>query len=267
MNISLKLSGKFLFDFFLILSFILIPFAVKSQSVDELLAEGDKAVEEFNSKKALDIYLKADKISPGNWQILWRISRSYVDIAEHMPAETGDQEDAQYAEFEKALSYAENTVKLAPDQSISYIRRAAANGKIALFKGVFSVAGIVNKVKEDCEKAIKLNNGGNYVQALAHYILGRTHAKVSEKWAPARALIGLGWADKETALKELKKAVELFPDFRMFLLDLGKIYLDEDEETKAKETLTKVLSTPKKDEDDDELLKEAKQLLDEIKKG
>jgi hypothetical protein len=77
----------------------------------------------------------------------------------------------------------------------------------------------------------------------------------------------LGWADKETALKELKKAVGLFPDFRMFLLDLGKLYLDEDEVTKAKETLTKVLSAPKKDEDDDELLKEAKQLLDEIKKN
>jgi Tfp pilus assembly protein PilF len=51
----------------------------------------------------------------------------------------------------------------------------------------------------------------------------------------------------------------------MFYLELGKAYLDEDEETKAKETLAKVLSSPKKDEDDDVYFNEAKQLLKEIK--
>jgi len=267
MKISIKIRKEFILNFFLALSLLFMPYAVNAQTVDELLSEGDKAVEEFNSKEALDLYLKADKMSPGNWQVLWRISRVYVDIAEHMPSSTGDEEDAQYAEFEKALSYAENAVKLAPDKSITYVRRAAANGKIALFKGVFSVAGVVNKVKEDCEKAIKLNNGGDYVQALAHYILGRTHSTVSNKWAPARAVIGLGWADKETAIKELKKAVSIYPDFRMFYLELGKAYLDEDEESKAKEVLGKVLASPKKDEDDDVYLNEAKQLLEEIKKG
>jgi tetratricopeptide (TPR) repeat protein len=267
MKYSIRISGRNFLFLIQIFSFIAAQGILKAQSADELIAEGDKAAEEFSSTKALEYYLKADKIFPGSWQILWRISRSYVDIAEHMPSGTSDQEDAQYSEFEKALSYAENAVKLAPDQSIVYVRRAVANGKIALFKGVFSVAGVVNKVKEDCEKAIKLNNGGNYIQALAHYILGRTHSTVSNKWAPARAVIGLGWADKEIAIKELKKAVELFPDFRMFYLELGKAYLDEDEETKAEETLLKVLSAPKKDEDDDEFLKEAKQLLEEIRNG
>jgi len=46
------------------------------------------------------------------------------------------------------------------------VRRAIANGKNSIVKGVFSVAGVVNSVKEDCEKAIKLNSGENYVIAL-----------------------------------------------------------------------------------------------------
>lgn len=267
MNIPAGSAKKIILNFFLLTSFLFIPVPAGAQSADELITEGDKAVEEFNSRKALELYLKADKMSPGNWQILWRISRAYVDIAEHMPSSTGEEEDLQYAEYEKALAYSENAVKLAPDQSVVYVRRAAANGKIALFKGVFSVAGVVNKVKEDCEKAIRLNNGGKYIQALAHYILGRTHSTVSNKWAPARAVIGLGWADKETAVTELKKSVSLYPDFRMFYLELGKVYLDVDEENKAKEILGKVLTSPKKDEDDDEFLKEAEMLLDEIKKG
>ena len=145
------------------------------------------------------------------------------------------------------------------------MRRAIANGRIALFKGVFSVAGVVNSVKDDCEKAIKLNSGDKYEIALAHYILARTHAKASEKWAPARAVIGLGWADNEIAITEFNKAVNLFPNFRMFYLDLANSYIREDEYQKARDILKKVIDSPKKDEDDDDKLAEAKKLVEEIK--
>ena len=248
----------------LLFTLMLISTLTKGQSVDSLIAAGDKYIDNFNNQKALEVYLKADKLSPDNWQILWRISRAYVNIGVHMPASNGDEEDAQLAVFEKALGYSDRSVNLAKDQAIVYVRRAVVNGRIALFKGIFTVGGIVNKVKDDCEKAIKLGNGGDYTQALAHYILGRTHSKVSEKWAPARAVIGLGWADKETGLKELKKAVDIYPNFRMFYLELGKAYLEEDEYDKAKFYLKKVIDTPKKDEDDDHVLAEAKQLLNDL---
>ncbi len=248
-----------------IFSFILLlSTATWAQTVESLIQEGDKYTEEFNNQKALETYMKADKLSPDNWKILWRISRSYVNIAVKMPASNGDEEDAQLAVFEKALSYADRAVKLAKNQSVVYVRRAVVNGRIALFKGVFTVGGVVNQVKDDCEKAIKLGNGDAYTMALAHYILGRTHAKVSEKWAPARAVLGLGWADKDSALVQLKKAVELYPDFRMFYLELGKAYLEEDEYDKAKFYLKKVIDTPKKDQDDDQVLAEARQLLNDL---
>ncbi len=256
--------SKSLFLFFVVVVLILLNTLLDAQSLDGLLKDGDKFTEEFNNQKALDTYLKADKMFPDQWEVKWRISRAYIDIGEHMPEKTDEQKDAQLAFYQKALSYAESSVKLAPDQSITYIRRAVANGRIALFKGVFSVGGIVTQVKEDCEKAIKLGNGGNYVQSLAHYVLGRTHAKVSEKWAPARAVLGLGWADLEIGIKELKKSTELYPNFRMFYLDLGKAYIEDGQDDKAKEVLNKLINSPKKDEDDDKFLSEAKQLLKEL---
>ena len=256
------LSNKIIVSLFFV-SLLMTP-VINAQTAESLIKDGDKYTEEFNNEKALDAYLKADKISPGNWQILWRISRSYVNIGVHMPSNTGDEEDAQLAEFEKALDYSERAVKLAKDQSVVYVRRAVVNGRIALFKGVFTVGGIVNKVKDDCEKAIRLGNGDEYSMALAHYVLGRTHAKVSEKWAPARTVLGLGWADKDIALKELKKAVDLFPDFRMFYLELGKAYIESEEYDKAKYYLNKVVNTIKKDQDDDQVLAEAKQLLKDL---
>jgi tetratricopeptide (TPR) repeat protein len=234
-----------------------------AQTVQELIKQGDDAYAAFNTKQALEFYQKAEKKAPGDWEVLWRLSRAYVDLGEDMPE--GTDEEKQLAQYEKALQYAEKSVKAAPDQSITVLRRAIANGRIALFKGVFSVAEVVNKVKTDSETAIKLGNGGNYVQALAHYVLGRTHAKISEKWAPARSVIGLGWAELETGIKELKKATEIYPDYRMFYYDLAKAYADNDEYDKARGVLKKLMDTPVRYKRDDKILADAKILMNEIK--
>lgn len=246
--------------------FALFTGLTNGQTLEELLKQGDNALDiEFNNQKALEAYTKADKLSPDNWEVYWRLSRVYIYLGEHMPDSTGDQKDAQLAEYKKAYNYADKAVELEPEKSITYLRRAIANGKIALFKGIFSVAGVVNKVKSDCEKAIGLGNGGSYTQALAHYVLARTNAAVSKKWAPARAIIGLGWADLDKAINEYNIAIKLYPNFRMFYLDLAKAYIRQDEYAKARENLDKVISSPKRDENDDELLTEAKKLLIEIK--
>lgn len=247
---------------------LLVMFGVSlsfAQTVDELLKQGDQYVAEFQNQKALETYQKAEKLEPNNWEVLWRISRAYVDLGEKMPEKTDEQKDEQEKVYNKAFDYANKSVKNGSGQSITYVRRAIANGRIALFQGVFSAVGTVNDVKEDCEKAIQLGNGGNYVQGLAHYVLGRTHLKVCEKSYLVRLPIGLGWGDTEEAVRLLETAVKLKPNFRMFLFELAKAYIEEDEYDKAKETLKKVEKAPKVDEDDDKVLSDAKKLYEEIK--
>ena len=200
-----------------------------------------------------------------NWEVLWRISRAYVDLGEKMPDKTDAQKDEQEKIYKIALEYADKSVKLGSDKSITYVRRAVANGRIALFEGVFSAIGTVNDIKADCEKAIQLGNGGNYVQALAHYVLGRGHLKVCEKAYLVRLPLGLGWGDTEEAVRLLETAVKLKPNFRMFLYELAKAYVEEDEYDKAKETLKKVEKAPFVDEDDDVVLTNAKKLYEQIK--
>ncbi len=249
-----------------ILLFVFLGFAASyAQSVDDLLKEGDQFVAEYNHQKALDVYLKADKLSPNNWDVLWRISRAYVDLGEKMPEKTDEQKDEQEKIYHKAFEYADRSVKQGSNQSITYVRRAIANGRIALFQGVFSAPGTVNDVKEDCEKAIQLGNGGNYVQALAHYVLGRTHSKICENSYLVRLPLGLGWGDTEEAIRYLEIANKLKPNFRMFMFELAKAYVEEDEYDKAKDLLKKIEKAPKVDEDDDKVLAEAKKLYEEIK--
>lgn len=251
----------FLFAFF----FIFITNISFTQIVNELLKKGDQLIDSFDDRGALQKYIEADKISPNNWEVLWRLSRVTVNIANHMPDKTRTQRESQLAEYQKAFEFADKSIRLAPDKSVTYLRRAIANGKIALFKGVFSVGGVVNAGKEDCEKAIELGNGGDLIQAIAHYVLARTHAKVSEKGKFLRWPLGLAWADNETANVEYKKATALYPNFRMFYLDYARSLIREDEYVTAREMLNKVLTSPKQEEDDDQRIAEAKQLLNEIK--
>ncbi len=237
-----------------------------AQTVEDVIKEADKLVAEFQHEKVLNLLLQADKQYPNNWQIKWRISRAYVDVGEHLPDKTDKEKEEQLEYYKKSFDYADQSVKLAPSESITYVRRAIANGRIALFQGVFSAIGTVKDVKADCERAIQLGNGGNYVQALAHYVLGRTHLKVCEKSYLVRLPLGLGWGDTGKALQLLETANKLYPNFRMFMLELAKAYIEEDQVEKAKDTLKKLEKAPFLDEDDDIVLAEAKKLYDKIKK-
>lgn len=246
--------------------FLLFGFSIVSaqKTVEEYISEGDAYYSQFDNQKALEVFEKANEAYPDNWEILWRLSRTLVDIGEHMPASTDTQEEEQIKIYEKALEYADKSVQLAPNESITYLRRAIANGRIALFKGVFSVGSIVTSVKDDCEKAIELNTGGPDVQGIVHYVLARTHAKVSEKWAPARAVIGLGWGDIDIALEEFKNAAKIKPNYVMIYVDYAIALMSEDMFEEAKVMLTKALEAPIQDEDDETRKAEASELLKEV---
>ncbi|MEE9450388.1 MAG: hypothetical protein V3V72_10095 [Ignavibacteriaceae bacterium] len=235
-----------------------------SQTVENLIGEGDKYDKEFDHQKALETYLKADEMSPANWEIIWRISRAYVNLGAKMPEEADEEEDAKIEVYEKSFAYADSSVMLAPDQSIPYVRRAISNGRIELFEGIFSAIGTVGDVKNDSERAIELGNGGSYYQSLAHYVLGRTHAKVCEKVYLLRLPLGLGWGDMDVAIREFQIAVKLKPNFRMYHLELAKAYIEEDEYELAKENLLLVQKAPRILEDDEKYLQEAEELLVEV---
>jgi tetratricopeptide (TPR) repeat protein len=236
-----------------------------SQTVEKYIDDAEKFYKEFNNEKALEVLKKAEALDANNFDLLWMLSRTYVDIADKMPTSTSEQEKMQSKMFETALEYADKSVKKDGNKSAGLLRRAIANGKIALFKGVFSVAGVVNSVKADVEKAIQLNNGGNFVQGVAHYVLARTHSRTSEKWKPARSVLGLGWADNEIALKEFKKAIEIYPGYMMFYVDYALSLIKEDEYDTARQMLNKALTCEFQHQDDEKRLAEAKKLLAEIK--
>ncbi len=184
-----------------------------------------------------------------------------MHIADYMPIVTNQQKDAQLATYKVAYDYADSAVTANPKSSMAYTYRAATNGKIALFKGVFSVAPIVKQVRDDCERAIALDPNN----AIAYYILGRTYAKLAEKPMLFRWPLGLAWGNLKDAIKFYQKAISLDPNFVMFRYGLAKAYVREDEYQKAKEQLQAIPTIPIRDQEDDSLKTEAAKLLQNIK--
>lgn len=184
-----------------------------SQSIQELISESDNfSTVTFENQKALDKLLQAEKLDQNNFNIHWRLSRSYVDIGEHLPNKTDIDKEKQLDYYQKAFDYADKAVKAKPDSSIGYVRRAIANGRVALFKGVWSAIDFVKQVKADCETAISLDPNN----AAAYYILGRTHAKLCEKSKMIRWPLGLGWANMEESLQYYDKSIALRPSFILY---------------------------------------------------
>ncbi len=249
---------------FLLLSFAALCMAAfSSPALQDMLKLSDELFNKFDNKGALEILQKADQEFTRDAEVLWRLSRVETHIADHMPQATDAEKDAQLKVYHTAYDYADSAVAADPKSSMAYTYRAVAGGKIALFKGVFSVGSIVKQVRNDCESAIALDPNN----AIAYYVLGRTHAKLSEKPVMFRWPLGLAWGNLSDAIKFYRKAVSLDPNFVMFRLDLAKAYIRDDEDQKAKEQLAVIPSIPKRDEDDDSLKAEADSLLKQLNKN
>lgn len=195
---------------------------------DDLLEEGKVG----EARKALDVAYNAG-IKDYEW--LWRSSRVTILQAD-MESDNAKKEGMYY----EAKRLAEEALKLNGNGMNGYIRRAAASGKIALTKGVLGAAEQVKSAREDAEKAIALNNATPQALASAHYILGRTHLKLSETAKAKRMMVGLGWGNLDDALKNLKKATELRGDFIMFNLEYAKALAANSQFGDAKQYAQKV---------------------------
>ena len=229
--------------------------------VRSMTVEGDALVNRFENELALRKYLEALRNDSSNVEILWRISRAYIDIGEHLPVGTESEEAKQLETYEIALRYAEKAVSADHRSSMAYTRRSIANGRIALFRGIWESLSLVKQTKADIDTALTLDP----LNDVANYILGRIHAKVTEKPRILRWPLGLGWANTEDAIKYFEKAISLKPEFIMYRLDCGRAYVDDDNYEMARKHLNAIDRIGNKDEDDERFRKEAAELLKEIR--
>ena len=244
---------------FLVLALVVptsvVPTMLSAQSptllrADSILATGQVA-------PAAPLIDQALAASPREFEVLWRASRVRLLQGDAQPA----QSKAQDRLYREALALAERAIKAngaAPD---GYLRRAAANGKVALFSGVLDAADFVIQTKEDTEKVLAMRNVPAVTMASAHYILGRAHLKLSETPRPLRMPLGLGFGNSSDALVHLRRAAELRPGFIMFQLDLARALIANDKSADARTVLGQIPALTEQEPGDDGRKREAAELL------
>jgi tetratricopeptide (TPR) repeat protein len=229
------------------------PAAVAEPPLTEVI---DQAIRDSNLQLALSKVQAGLASTPGDVELIWRYSRILVL--------TGDQEankDKQLALYEQAKAQGDKAVQVADKNMMAYLRRAAANGKVALFRGVLQARELVLQTREDTQKAIELNNSTPYALALAHYILGRAHHKLSETPKAIRMPLGLAWGNLAEAEQNLAKAVQLFSGSVSFRTDYGKLLLETGKVSEGREQLNAALKLPNADPGDTAKKAEATALL------
>lgn len=203
----------------------------------------------------------AARTAPRDFEVLWRLSRVRVLQGDVAPA----QSKAQDRFYREALELAERAIKVSPAAPDGYLRRAAAAGKVALFSGVLDAADFVTQAREDAEKVIGMRGAPAATLASAHYILGRTHLKLTETPRPLRMPLGLGFGNLADALANLRRATELRPGFVMFELEYGRALAADDRTAEARTRLQGVAAMAEQELGDDTRKREAAELLRTLK--
>ncbi|MDX2183888.1 MAG: hypothetical protein SFW08_07890 [Gemmatimonadaceae bacterium] len=239
---------------------ILLPMASgAAQEVAELTARTDSLLAQAKLTDARTAIEQARRVAPKDFEVLWRLARVWNLLGD----EAGDKAGETF--YLQSKNFAEQAVQANPKAAAGYVRRAAAGGKIALFRGALEAADLVRAVRDDAAKAIQLGDGGAGQQATAHYILGRTHLKLLETPRPLRMPVGLGWATLGDALTNLRRAVELRPDFVMFRLDYARALVRDGKTADARAQLEAGAKLSVSEVGDDGRLQEIDALLKELR--
>lgn len=237
---------------------VLIHTAVPFPS-QELTQTFDQLIEQRNVAEAQKVLQGAYQSSPKDYDVLFRMARLHVLLGDRETVES-----KQESLYKQAVSYGDQAVAVNPKGMGGYVYRAAANGKVALFKGIFSVADVVGKVRDDATKAISLNNEGSQRLAAAEYILGRTHLALAYKPKLFRIPLGLGWGDLDEAFAHLKKARSLRPGFIMFELEYARCLAEMDETADALKVAKSIAAMKLQEPGDEKRKEEAKQLIKDL---
>jgi FimV-like protein len=194
-----------------------------------------------------------------NAEVLWRLSRTRVDIGEQR---TRDEEREQF--YQEAFDDAEAAIAADSTNARAYLAGAIAAGRVGLISGTRRKVEMSRTVKEYVDRAIELNPD----LPAAYHVRGRWNYEVSSLGFFSRTIVravygGLPDASYEAAVENFERSIAL-DDRVVDRLELARTYIALDQEGQARAQLQQALELPNKDPDDPQYKEEARELLDDI---
>ena len=217
--------------------------AVAQTAADEVTA-GDRAYAALEEPAALDHYQKAIAIEPKNYEALWKASRSAIDLG--IPAPDASRRNAF---FNTAEQYARRAVAANPDDAEGHFVLAWVLGKTALTQSARNRVKYGTAVHTQALDCLRLKPG----HAGCLHIMGVWNAEIMRLNTfvrlIAKNILGgrvFGSASWKEAVRYMEAAVATEPQRVVHRLDMGEVYRDVGEKSKARaqfETGVKLPST------------------------
>lgn len=232
-----------------------------SQSVDELMREGNAHDLKFEPVEALKCYLPIAEQVPDNADLVLRIARQY----RHLAADTEDVDD-KIKLGAMGLTYAERAVSLDPKDAETYLSVAISYVKMAPTLGNKEKMEASRQIKIFVDKAIEISPDKD----LAWHILGCWHQRLADVGMVKRTLAvlvygGLPEASNEESVKCLEKAIKLNPNRLIHYIELGRTYAQMGKDAEARQFIEKGLAMPNIGKDDADAKVRGRETLAELK--
>ena len=218
----------------LVLSLLLSVFGQGGGDLSGAITQGDEAFARIDYPGAIGRYEEALAGHPGEPDLLWRLARASVCMAEVADG------DARRRLLSQAERYARRCIAADSTKGEGHTWLAGALGYIALGEGTERQLALSRELQHEAERAIELNPEddaaysilGSFYRALGNVgWLGRTLASLFVGSVPPG-----GYEEAESALK---KAIALAPDIMRHRYELGILYIDMGRKEEARRALEK----------------------------
>lgn len=232
----------------------------KAQSVDEMIQEARQLETQMKETEALEKDKDILKIQPAQLDALNQASQLSARIGNRQK----NKED-KITYFNQAKSYAQEALKVNPNNAQSNLSMAIAMGRMALISGAKDKVAASKEVKKYAELAIKFDPK----LAQGYHVLGKWNYEVAnlnafERGAAKMLFGGLPDGSLQNAISNYEKCRQLDPSFLLNYYELARAYKENDEQEKAMEVLKKALTLRSIVEDDAAIKADCKKMLENL---
>ncbi len=228
-------------------------------NVTALLAAGDREFAARRAAAALAHYEAALTQAPMRYDVLWRTSRTLIDVGE-----VDANAKRRRATFARASVLAQRAASQNPGDAEGHFHVSRALGREALSVPARERTKYAIAIREAALRALALDPD----HAGAQHVLGRWHAEimrlngfmrsVAKTFMGGKVFDEASWAE---AVRLLEAACAEEPDRTVHLVALGQVYRDAGNTAAARRTLEAALRAPLQDPNDETYKREAERDL------
>jgi tetratricopeptide (TPR) repeat protein len=239
-----------------------------AQTAADRLKAGDDFYAAYDDQKALDEYMAAVQLEPGNYEALWKTARGIVDLSDLITGKDEKSMEKRKTMYEDAVSYAKKAVAANPNDTWGHFFMSSTLGNKALLMGTKDQINASRQIKAEIEKAIALD----VTNDLAYHALGRWQRRMAEIGGAKRFFGGIiyGSIPKGSfaeAEKAFLKAIELKPGYVNHHIELARTYVAMKKFPLAVPEYQQTIDLPISSSKDKDLKQEAAVEIEKAKKG